>query len=187
MMNKFLSLLTSGALVVVAAPAALANTDDAPGRFDKVAEHFNLSTEELQAELDSGKTLRDVAIENGMTQDQVKQIRQKRVKHHRKHVLKEQIAETLGMTKEELLAEKEAGKTLKEVAEEQGVALEELKDLFHSFRMPVRLHFISEATGESVDTLRDQREAGTLQDYLISLGFDMEDLKAEAAEARDNR
>lgn len=187
MMNKFLSLLSTGALVVVAAPAALADTGDEPRRFDKVAEHFNISTEDLQAELDSGKTLRDVAIENGMTQEDVKKIRQKKVKNHRKHVLKEQISETLGMTKEELLAEKEAGKTLRQIAEETGANLEELKGLFHTFRMPVQLHFISEATGESVDTLRDKKEEGTLGEYLISLGFDLEDLKDQAAEARANR
>lgn len=80
-------------------------------KFD-LAEELGLTKEELKAELDSGKTIEQIAEDKGVE-----------LPARPAFKLRGNIAEKLGMTETELKAELESGKTIEEIAEEKGVEL----------------------------------------------------------------
>ena len=75
-------------------------------------------------------------------------------------------AETLGLTPEELFAELHAGKSLEEVAEEQGVEIETVQDTMNEDRAEARLEMIEQAvedgtlTQEQADWMLEGLEQG---------------------------
>jgi len=69
----------------------------------------------------------------------------------------EAIAEALGLTQEELQAELEAGKTLAEVAEEQGVELQDLRDAAEADREQARRDAIAQAVKDG-DMTQEQAD-----------------------------
>ena len=114
-----------GAFVLLAAVCLSTTTtvyaDDGPPepptagrriRLEKAAELLDMSLEELQAALDSGATLRELAEEAGITLEDVRPRRHNRI---------EGVADRLGMTVEELQAALDSGATLRELAEQQGL------------------------------------------------------------------
>ncbi len=61
-------------------------------------------------------------------------------------------AEALGLTPEELFAELHAGKSLEEVAEEQGVEIETVQDTMNEARAEARLEMIEQAVEDGTLT-----------------------------------
>lgn len=108
-----------------------------------------------------------------------------------------QMAETLGMTREELLQTLLEGQTLREVAEAQGVEPWQLASGMSSrgrrpfaggapFPPEIGLEVVAEALDMTPEALKEAREAGTTLDALIAeKGLDPEtvaaEIKAEAA------
>lgn len=80
-------------------------------KFD-LAEELGMTSDQLKAELDGGKTIEQIAEEKGVE-----------LPARPAFKLRGNFAEKLGMTETELKAELDAGKTIEEIAEEKGVEL----------------------------------------------------------------
>ncbi len=94
-----------------------------PGQADRLqdlADTFGMTVEELQAALDEGKTIQQIAEEQGV--DLYALHLQRSVERARDHL--QAAADTLNMTVDELLSALDEGKTIQQIAEEQGVDLQ---------------------------------------------------------------
>jgi len=97
-------------------------------RIEALAEKLDVSAEELQEMLDEGLTPEEIAEQLGVDLP----VRpepgrpKRRAAAHVEHL--DVIAEALGMTEDDLSAELDAGKTLEEIAEEQGVERDDVHE-----------------------------------------------------------
>ncbi|MBN2556931.1 MAG: hypothetical protein JXA97_13415, partial [Anaerolineales bacterium] len=117
-----LGLVVTTALAMSMTSTAFADEGTPPphagGRLERAAELLGMTVEELQAALESGLTIRQLAEEAGITLEDVRPRLANRL---------EQAAELLGMTVEELQAALESGLTIRHLAEEAGITLEDVR------------------------------------------------------------
>jgi len=101
-------------------------------RIDALADRLDVSTEELQAMLDEGLTLQEIAeqLEVELPGRPDAGDLQRPDAAHVGHL--DIIAEVIGMTEDELSAELDAGKTLAEIAEEHGVDTHKVRDVMQA-------------------------------------------------------
>lgn len=85
---------------------------------EMLAEKLGMTADELKAELDSGKTIEQIAEEKGVD------LPARPMGGHR-GAMGGMLAEKLGMTPDELKAELASGKTIEQIAEQKGVTLPE--------------------------------------------------------------
>lgn len=126
-------------LVVVSGTIAYAQNDDSgnshwqknPKIIEYKAEKLGMTVEELTSALESGKNFHEIAQEQGVD---LSGFQKNHGGNHGKHSGKgnwsfdkgkhlAKFAEKLGMTEDELQAALDSGKTIQEIAEEQGVEL----------------------------------------------------------------
>jgi len=128
---------------------------------EALAEQLGMTVEELQAELDAGKTPRDLLEEAG--------IEPGRPERPFNSEPQEVLAERLGMTVEELQAELDAGKTPRDLMEEAGIEPGRPERPFNG----APLEELAEQLGMTVEELQDELEAGnTPHDLLEAAGIE---------------
>ncbi len=127
-------------------------------RLERAAEMLGMSAEELQAMIDEGKTIKEIAEELGV------ELPRRPGQGQRL----ERAAEMLGMSAEELQAMIDEGKTIKEIAEELGVELP---------RRPgqgQRLERAAEMLGMSAEELQAMIDEGkTIKEIAEELGVEL--------------
>jgi hypothetical protein len=125
------------ALGVVAVGGAAADEDDGlVGSFlGRVAEKLGVSEDELRTAIDDarGETLDEAVAEGRLTERQAERMQERgfpfaggRMLHGRGHVM-DAVAEVLGMTPADLVAQLQDGNSLADVAEAQGMSVEDFK------------------------------------------------------------
>lgn len=141
---------------------------------EKLAEALGVTTDQLKAELASGKKLVDILKERGLTVGQLKAKLQGKVPL-------EKLAKALGMTPDQLGAELQAGKKLSDVAKERGLA-PGLK-----LKMLEGLPFekLAELLGLTADELQAELSSRkNLVDVARERGLTLEQFRAKLQEAR---
>lgn len=127
-------------------------------RLENIAERLGITVEELVAELESGKTIRELAEELGVDLPDPRA------------EAKERIAEALGITVEDLQAALDSGKTVRELAAELGVELPNPRE-----EAKAR---IAEALGMTVEELEAAIAGGaTLRELAEQAGVELRDLR----------
>ena len=114
--------------------------------FDAAAEALGLTPEEFFAELHLDKSLREIAEGQGVeVEDVYSAIKAVRRADEDKWASFDTVAEALGLTPDELFTQLHAGKTLEEIAEEQGVELEDVREALNAARIEDRKEAIQQA------------------------------------------
>ena len=128
--------LAVGAVAIGGAATSAQEGDGPLGTFlGRVAEKLGISEEEFEAVIDEARTeLIDEAVAEGrLTEEQAERLQERgfpfaggRMGHGRGRVI-EAAAEVLGVTQEELKDELKDGSSLAEVAEAQGISVDDFK------------------------------------------------------------
>ena len=164
---------------------------------DAVAELLGLTPEELSAEREAGKSLREVAAKQGLDEEELKEaladaraekleqavadgkITQEQAdrmaewapmgpRDRRRGAMRQGVAvgrdtitELLDLTPEELSAEREAGKSLREIAAKQGLDEEDLKESLADTRAEKLAQTVADGkiTQEQADRLMERKRA----------------------------
>jgi hypothetical protein len=114
--------------------------------FDAGAEALGLEPSELFSELHEGNKLAEIAEEQGVELDDVREaIGAARGTERSPWSTFDTVAEALGLTPEELFSELHEGKTLAEIAEERGVELEEVREAVSADRVEAQKEAIEQA------------------------------------------
>jgi predicted transcriptional regulator len=137
--------------------------------FDAAAEALGLTPEEFFADLHTGKSLREIAKEQGVEMEDVREaMRATRQAGHSPWATYDTVAEALGLTPDELFAELHEGKTLSEIAEEQGVEMDEVREAVSAAQVEAQKAAIEQAvedgrlTEEQADWMLEGLEKGFL-------------------------
>ena len=114
--------------------------------FDAAAEALGLEPGELFSELHEGQKLAEIAEEQGVELDELREaVSAARGGDRDPWSTFDTVAEALGLTPEELFAELHEGKNLSEIAEEQGVELEEVREAVNAARVEAKKEAIEQA------------------------------------------
>ncbi len=147
--------------------------------FDAAAEALGLTPEELFAELRAGKSLTEIAEEQGIEVEAVYDaLHAARVEAMQRAgggmwTMFDTVAEALGLTPEEFFAELRAGKSPAEIAEEQGVEMDAVYDAITSAQGEAMQQAIEQAvedgrlSQEQADWLLEGLDSG----YWAGRGF----------------
>lgn len=139
-MKKLMIVAAAVAVLVLAAVAvggAAADKDDGlVGSFlARVAEKLGVSEDELQTAIDEARTetLDEAVADGNLTEEQAQRLEESgfpfgggRMGHERVHI-RAAAAEVLGMTKDDLMEQLQDGNSLADVAEAQGMSMEDFK------------------------------------------------------------
>ena len=151
----------------------------------RAAEHLGMTVEALQAELDAGKSMREIAQEQGVD---LPQGRGRGGKHGQRgsklgvdidrHAI---MADALGITVEELAAARETGTKLDELAAANGTTVEAIKEAMLAATTDAINQAV--ASGEMTQAQADMVLAKIELQALARDIFSKEDAKAAAADA----
>lgn len=136
--------------------------------FDAVAEALGLEPEELFAELHEGQTLAEIAEAQGVEMDAVREaMGAVRQGDRDPWSMFDTVAEALGLEPEALFAELHEGQTLSEIAEAQGVELDEVREAVNAARVEAK----KEAIEQAVEDGRLSREQADWMIEGLEKGF----------------
>ncbi len=137
--------------------------------FDTVADVLGLTPEELFAKLHAGKSPSEIAEEQGVEMEDVREaIHATRQADRSPWAKYDTVAEALELTPEELFAKLHEGKSLSEVAEEQGVDIDKVHEAVRAAQVEARKEAIEQAvedgklTQEQADWMMEGLEKGFL-------------------------
>lgn len=117
--------------------------------FDAAAEALGMTPEDLFAQLHAGKTLDQIAEEQGVDMEEVRQaIQAARARASNRWQEFDALAEALSLTPEELFAQLHAGKTIPQIAEEQGMTMKEVQAALQAKRLEAQKDAILKAVEE---------------------------------------
>jgi len=195
MNKKRLFLLSGGVLVVMlvvglvgaavasaqgpvpARPASLSQVGWGRGgwmAFDVAAEALGLDPEQFFAELHAGKTLAQIAEEQGVEVQEVHAaLRAARAADSNRWSKFDTTAQALGLTPEAFFAELHAGKTVAQIAEEQGVEMKEVRAALRAQKVEALKESIQQAvekgrlSQEQADWLSEGLEKGFIPERLL--------------------
>ncbi len=98
---------------------------------NRIAKEFGLDASEIKAELEAGKKLPEILAEHGISKDKLMQI-SKRHKDRSLEKALDVIAPKLGLNADDIRAELQAGKTFKQILEDNGISKEQVKETLNN-------------------------------------------------------
>ena len=104
------------------------------GELDAAAKALGITSDNLSAQLNSGKTLQDIATTQGVDIKVVMQAMDAVRPVHLDSTELDAAAKALGMTSTDLSAQLQSGKTLSDLATSKGVTLQSVQDAIQSAR-----------------------------------------------------
>lgn len=149
---------------------------------DRIAEVLEISEDELQDLLEDGAKIRDLLEDAGIEKEDFKPGR-----HHRlPEEAKEQIADLLGMTTDEVKAAREAGTDIRQMVQDAGLEDEvrSIIEQYHGERTTKRkgkfFEEVATALGMTTEELKAELEDGTkIPELLEAHGLDPEDFRPQ--------
>ena len=156
---------------------------------EALANGLGMETEDLIAELQSGKTLYEIGLEHGVEQEDLDEF----YKHLRpKKQTAIYLANQFNITVEELKSELQSGKTVQELADEHNVDFDELMTTgINYWRVDAKIRFhhkIAMELGMTDAELREELNSGTtLKDLAEEYNLDLSDYKKEEFTKKDRK